>query len=52
MSKTLLNIINKWNTDKLLDFLRSQELNLEEEDFLLLRNQKISAFTNQPILGQ
>ncbi|CAG8511033.1 1016_t:CDS:2 [Gigaspora rosea] len=42
MAKSLLDLINKWNTDKLFDFLRSQELNLDEEDFLLLRNQKIS----------
>ncbi|CAI2200238.1 19473_t:CDS:1, partial [Funneliformis geosporum] len=38
----LLEIIKKWNTNKLLKFLENQELNLDEEDFSLLKNQKIS----------
>ncbi|CAG8536383.1 25484_t:CDS:2 [Dentiscutata erythropus] len=51
MARSLLDIINKWNTDKLFDFLRSQELNLNEEDFLILRNQKISG-SSFPLLSK
>ncbi|CAG8534037.1 17174_t:CDS:2 [Cetraspora pellucida] len=51
MPKSLLDIIKQWNTDKLLDFLRSQEINLDEEDFLLLRNQKISG-SSFPLLNK
>ena len=39
---SLPEIIKKWNTNKLLKFLENQGLNLDEEDFSLLENQKIS----------
>jgi hypothetical protein len=42
MSINLHDIIKKWNTEKLIGFLRNQELNLDDEDFSCLRSQKIS----------
>ncbi|CAJ0835518.1 9892_t:CDS:2, partial [Entrophospora sp. SA101] len=38
MSINLHDIIKKWNTEKLIGFLRNQELNLDDEDFSCLRN--------------
>ncbi|CAG8845616.1 15294_t:CDS:2, partial [Gigaspora margarita] len=42
MPINLHDIIKKWNTEKLIEFLRNQKLNLDEEDFSCLRSQKIS----------
>ncbi|RIB09812.1 hypothetical protein C2G38_2146364 [Gigaspora rosea] len=38
----LRDIIKKWDTEKLIDFLRDQDLDLDEEDFSCLRSQRIS----------
>ncbi|RHZ85838.1 hypothetical protein Glove_59g105 [Diversispora epigaea] len=42
MPLSLLDIIKKLNTENLIEFLRNQELNLDEDDFSLLKKQKIS----------
>ena len=39
MPFSLHNTIKKWDTSKLFKFLENQELNLDEEDFMLLKNQ-------------
>ncbi|CAH1767608.1 10549_t:CDS:2, partial [Entrophospora sp. SA101] len=50
MSINLHDIIKKWNTEKLIGFLRNQELNLDDEDFSCLRSQKISGEKLIPVL--
>lgn len=42
MPFSLHNTIKKWDTSKLLKFLGDQGLHLDGEDFMLLKNQKIS----------
>lgn len=37
----LVAIITKWNTVELLDFLKSQELKLNDGDFVILKKTKI-----------
>ena len=40
--KSLLEVVRKLNTEKLIEFLREEEdLQLDEDDFKILRDEKI-----------